>query len=251
MHIYKAVFFTAMGIAVIIFGVYLWSWKQPENAAAYGNLTSEEAAGIIKKGRSDNKLAIIDSNLNSVQAFDSAWNKLNPDLVLVEGSLGFFLPGVMDPVKKFGIEGRARELALKRNLMLYSYRLDDKTITSELMKKYSKEQVALTMLLDSYYSGMAADKNISPENIIRECIHKSRCGGFDAGFKSAREIDIIWVRDFGNSADWRYAERLTGYAGTIAAEIKLMKKKHLQLLIASFLSSGKKVLAVDNLGIFN
>lgn len=251
MRIYKAVFITAMGIAVIIFGVYVWCWKQPDSAKRGENLATDEAVRIVQKGIAENRIKIISSNSISVSAFDSIWNNINPEVVLVEGRLGFFLPGLMDPVKKFGIEGRARELALEKKLMLFSYRLDDDKIASSLMQKYTQEQVAFTMVLHSYYSGIKSGVNISPENAVRECINKSRCSGIDAKFRSAREIDIIWARDFGNSKDWRYAEGLTGYAGEIALEIKTLKKKHIENLVASHLAAGKRVLIVDNEGIMD
>lgn len=249
MQIFKAVFIPAIGAVIIILGVYFWSWKQPESIIPPEIQSGENPGRKIEIALSENRLAIINSDREQSSEVDNAWGRIKPEVVLVEGKLGFFLPGLMNPVEKFGTEGRARELALENNLPLYSHNLPDNRLSEILLKKFSHAQIELTMVLCSYYTGVKEKKNVSPDNLIRECISSSRCAGIDGGFRSAREIDIAWSRDFGNVKNWRIQGELPGYAGEIASEIKMHKRKHFENLILHFLEQGKKVIAVAERGL--
>jgi hypothetical protein len=250
-QIFKAIGLPVIGISIIIFTVYIWAWRQPkcvtevEDADTVGNLQTD--FNLIN---SNSKLVFFDvsGSINSgdysIKQLEEKWQGGQPDLLLVDGKTGFFLPGLMDPVKKFGLTGKALELALKNKVAVYSYNLPDEKIVEELLKKYPPRQIALSFVLSSYFRNSKCSKNISRENVLRDCIYNNRYTVQSTALNSAKDIDRIWERDFPNSKSWRDSNYLPGYTGAIEMEISKIKQRHYYNLISHFLKQNRKIFVV-------
>lgn len=253
MQIFKAVFMPAIGISIILFAVYVWAWKQPKcfTEVEETDIASDSRAELDLTG-ANNKLVFFESsgNINpehyNVKQLEDKWETEKPDLLLVEGKTGFFLPGLMDPVKKFGLTGKAQELALKNKIDIYSYNLPGEKIVEKLLPKYSPQQIALSFVLSSYFRSLKCSKNISRENVLRDCIYNNRYAALNTNIYSARDIDRMWQRDFPNSKSWRDSNYLPGYTGEIEMEVSRIKQRHYYNLINYFLKQNKKMFVVGN-----
>lgn len=245
MKIFKAVFLPALGISIVILTVHLWSWKQPdcllnvEETGETGDVSGKSNLTIINTG-------LIKPDDDAITGLNKKWNELNPDILLIKRKVGFYLPGIMDPVKKFGLAGIARELAHKNNATVYTYSLPDEKIIEKLTGKYSHEQIELTMILSAYYENLREATNSSRECVIRECINNSRCTGLKSKIRAVRDIDLAWQNDFGNRHNWRDTNELPGYAGEIEKEINEIKKKHYINIINHFIRQNKKVFVIGS-----
>lgn len=249
MQIFKVIFLSAIGILILIIGIYLLAWKP---AKCYTDVEDTILAEGYSGAEEKDNLIILCSNNpaapndNDIKQLEEKWNKLKPEVVLIEGKEGFLIPGIMDPVEKFGISGKAHELALKNNVEIFSYSLPDDKIVQKLRSKYSSEQIALAVVLNSYIHGSDCAKSISRDNILRACIYNQRRLNLDSKINSVQDIDRIWERDFPGAKNWRTAGQLSGYAGEIADELEKIKHKHYLNLINHFLKQNKKIFVVGN-----
>lgn len=251
MQIFKAVFLPAIGISILLFAVYIWAWKQPK---CYTGVEESGSDTGLELGlaNGNNKLVFFEApdNLSSehyrVKQLEDKWETEKPDLLLVEGKTGFFLPGLMDPVKKFGLTGKAQELALKNKIDVYSYNLPNEKIVEKLLPKYSPQQIALSFVLSSYFRSLKCSKNISRENVLRDCLYDNRYTVLNTNIYSAQDVDRMWQRDFPNSKSWRDSNYLPGYTGEIEMEVGRIKQRHYYNLINHFLKQNRKVFVVGN-----
>ena len=257
MQIFKVIFLSVIGMFIIVVTAYLVSWKRPEyflnveentNPNNFVN-TSIQSDPYYRER--DNLIVFNSADTRNpedlpVKQLEEKWNSLKPDIVLIEGTLGFFIPGLMNPVKKFGISGMAYQLAAENNIKVYTYALPVEKIIEKLLKKFPPEQIAVSLALHSYNENAKYVKSNSNDEFIREYISKLRYSDIYVNVKSARDIDRIWERDFSKMKSWRSMETLPGYIGDIAREINTIKKKHLLCLIDHFTGLNKKVLVVNN-----
>jgi hypothetical protein len=256
-QIFKVIFLSAIGIFIIILAVYYLAWKRPgyflevKEAGETGNFVTIANQNHPYVHEQDNLIVFNGADIRNpndlqIKQLVEKWESLKPDIVLIEGTLGFFLPGIMNPVKKFGIAGLAYELAERNNAKIYSFDLPVEKIVDKLLKKYSSEQVALSLALHSYIENRKNEKSYSNDEFLREYLSKLRFLDLNASVKSVRDIDKIWERDFTKLKNWRAIDSFPGYIGEITIEINLIKNKHLACLINHFTGLNKKVMVINN-----
>ncbi|RYD94954.1 MAG: hypothetical protein EOP50_08745, partial [Sphingobacteriales bacterium] len=71
------------------------------------------------------------------------WKELKPTVALVEGRLGFLLPGVMDPVKTLGEGGAVVALAKDDDIPFYNWDLSKEELAGGLRQRFTPQQIAL------------------------------------------------------------------------------------------------------------
>jgi hypothetical protein len=239
-QIFKAVILPALGILIVILIVHFWRWKQPPCV-----LNIEEVPGEVLP-QSPGVVVVDSKQTDAVNQISDTWKTFKPEVLLVKGKVGFYLPGVMDPVKKFGPAGKARELAAAGNIPVYSYNLPDEEIFEEVSKKYSRNDIEFSMLLSSYYDNIKESPGGTRKSVIRECINNSRCAGFNSTIRTPKDIDDIWVKNFKTKNNWRDTNGLPGIAGEIEKEIASIKRKHIYNVVVHFIKQNKKVFVVDS-----
>ncbi len=257
MQIFKVIFLSVIGISIVILAVFWASWKRPEyflnvnESAGWDNFINVSNQNNSYFRELDNLVIFNCTDTRNpddtpVKQLEEKWSSLKPDIVLIEGTLGFFLPGLMNPVKKFGISGLAYQLASENNIKVYKYSLPVGKIIEKLLKKFPPEQIAVTLALHSYNENSKYGKSLSNDEFIREYFSKLRYTELNVALKSARDIDRIWERDFSQLKSWRTMGVLPGYIGEIAREVNSIRNKHLLCLIDHFTGQNKKVLVVNH-----
>lgn len=259
MQIFKVIFLSVIGISIIILVVYSLAWKKPQYFLNVEEQTGLSSFAPISNSNQNKPYIHEQENLivfcgsdtrnpedQQIKQLEEKWESLNPDVVLIEGSIGFFLPGIMNPVRKFGVAGMAYELAQQNNTSIYSFNLPAEKIVDKLLNKYPHEQIAVALAIQSYYENAGSRKLNSNDEFMREYLSSLRCSNLNVTIKSAKDIDRIWERDFSKHRNWRILEELPGYVGEIAMEINSIKNKHLLCLIDHFTRQNKKVLVINN-----
>ena len=126
------IFMVSLAVLVTLMGiVYLVAWKSPpyykvsqkydpkDSIIHFKDYSTEHARPFII---SSDKYVIFgaehtrDCNHKEIKMIENSWNRLKPTIALVEGRLGFLLPGFMDPVENLGEGGKVKALAHKRGI---------------------------------------------------------------------------------------------------------------------------------------
>lgn len=237
MQIFKVIFLSAMGIALILFIIRLWAWEKPES------IPVDYSADVNNRPQLNNNVVIYDTGGN-IEGLIAKWELLNPDILLVERDKGFLLPGLMDPLKKFGIAGKAEEIALKKKVKIFTFSLSDEKIAECLVKKYSPEQISFSIILNSYFEYLSGNNSLMRDNLLKDRINEYRNKGMNGNICSIETIDKIWKRDFPEARNWRDTNHLPGYAGEIENEINNIKEKYYNSVINYFTDRNKKIFVI-------
>jgi hypothetical protein len=175
------------------------------------------------------------------------WRALNPTVALVEGRLGFLLPGLMDPVKRLGEGGFVNALARKAGIRVYNWDLPKETLARELQTRFSAEQIALSQILNPYFSQLRFGKPASPDAFIEEYLHRAGNVGLEAGFKSAADVDRAWRKYFPTGKDWRDVSdehALPGFLEELQALTNDLRNRQLVSAIEELRAKGERVFVV-------
>lgn len=188
-----------------------------------------------------------DSKDNQLKLMDSLFHAFKPTVVLVEGRLGFFIPYIMDPVKKFGEMGKVAELADKENLSIFSWETPKSELIEELNKNFKSEQIAIKEILTPYFSNLRFGKPKSPENFVLQYIDRAQWFGLQDKISSIRDIDSIWEKDFKNEKDWRDTSDqfgLPGYLSEIGDYANYVRNQNLVCSIKTLVDQNERVFVV-------
>lgn len=118
-------------------------------------------------------------------------------------------------------------------------------LTERLLKKFTTEQVALSLLLESYYENRKHFNAYISERKLNEFIHSTNFVQFAGKIKSITDVDNIWKQNFTNRPGWREnIEMPEGFIKEIKIEKENIKNRHLNCLIKHFNSENKKVFAL-------
>jgi hypothetical protein len=186
-----------------------------------------------------------DPQMNDIRA---KWDDFKPTVALVEGRLGFLLPGIMDPVEEHGEFGAVYELARADGVTTYTWEIPLEKDMEYNLKKFTPEQVSLFYILRPYFSNLRHGKPENPGGYIQEYIEKR--GGnplLGGAVRSVEDIDRIWKRDFAGLPDWREtsdAYGLPGYLKDIAAESNLSRNKYLSCAVIDLVKKGERVFII-------
>lgn len=186
---------------------------------------------------------------------ESRWESFKPDICLVEGRLGFLVPGLMDPVEEYGETGFAYKLSRRDGVEAFTWEQPlDNEITA-VLKKFKPEQAAMFYILRPYFSNIRFGKPGNPDEYIKEYIEKrTKHPALQNTIKSAGDIDVIWQRDFLGKykdgepiKDWRETTDEYGlplWLGEISAESNFVRNEYLSCLIITLVKQGKRVFVV-------
>ena len=173
------------------------------------------------------------------------WVEFQPGVALIEGRLGFLLPGVMDPVSTYGESGQVAALAKEAGAELYSWELSKEDEIRRLRKKHSAEEVAMFIILRPYFSQVTNKRPLDVDQKIRSLIEdRGRREGIEGIITSVDDIDRIWERDFPDEANWRdysFGPSLPGYMGDLFEEANNIRDHHLLAIVDDLTANGQRV----------
>jgi hypothetical protein len=196
-----------------------------------------------------------DKNDPQISDIEKRWESFKPTVCLVEGRLGFLIPGLMDPVQKYGEGGLVYKLSRRDGVEAYTWEqpLDDE-ITA-VLKKFKPEQTAMFYILRPYFSNIRFSKPENPDEYVKGFIEKrTQHPELQNTIKSVGDIDAIWNREFrGNDKigepikDWRETSDEYGlplWLGDISAESNFVRNEYLACLIITLVKQGKRVFVI-------
>lgn len=172
------------------------------------------------------------------------WNSLKPTVALVESRLGFLIPYFMDPVKNLGEGGLVKKLANKAGIPIYTWDLRKEELAIALQDSFSKEQIALSQILNPYFSNLRFGKPASPENFIQPFLERAAYLGQEAGFRNAADVDLAWKKYFPQGPDWREVsdeKELPGYLSAVMARSNDLRNLHLVRVVKELRSKKERV----------
>ncbi|UQA59183.1 hypothetical protein [Polyangium aurulentum] len=251
-----------LAAALAIF--WFWAWRSPPYHldvpaaeatsrivpfARYGEIENHarpyvvDAGSIVVFGATHTR----DPADPQLATLESAFEKLAPTVVLVEGRLGFLLPGIMDPVVHHGEGGKANALARAAGARVYNWDLPKDVLARRLVEKFTQEQVSLYVVLLPYFSKLRFGKPASPDDFVAEFLHRAAIPELGGAIRSVADIDRVWQRDFPGKPDWRDTSDeygLPGYLGAMMAASNDARNEHLVRLLLHLRGQGERVLAV-------
>lgn len=185
-----------------------------------------------------------DPNSHEIELIEKEWKKLNPTVALIEGRLGFLLPGLMNPVKYLGEGGKVKFLSEKDKIPLYNWDLPKETLAMQLLEYFNAEQIALAQILSPYFSQMRFSKPDSPEKFIEQYLKRAVFVGQENNIKEVDDIDRLWKKYFPVGEDWRAVDDqygLPGYLEDMAGYSNDLRNKQLVSAIKELTGKGEKV----------
>lgn len=253
-----------LAIASAFVILWFWAWRSPpfyldvppaEAAsrivpfARYGEMADHPRPYVVEAGEVVvfGAQHTVDPAEPELAALEAAFVRLRPTVVLVEGRLGFLLPGLMDPVKKHGEGGKANALARAAGARVYSWDLPKDELARRLVGKFTPEQVALFVVLTPYFSKIRFGKPASPDDFVSGFLHRATIAELAGTLGSVADIDRIWKRDFAGGPDWRDTSDeygLPGYLGALMGTSNDLRNEHLVRLLLHLRGRGERVFAV-------
>lgn len=184
-----------------------------------------------------------------IDSIDRIWKEFQPDVLLIEGRLGFLFSWVQDPVKNYGESGKAVSLAKGDDVEVYTWEPHKQDEINLMLRNYSPEKVAFFYSLRPYLSNYRFGKPANPDEKMESYI-KSRTDqdGIRGKIKSVTQIDSMWTADFPAEKDWRDSSDQygwpKGYLSEMAAYSNEIRNLHQCSVILELVEKGNKVLVV-------
>lgn len=175
---------------------------------------------------------------------EEKWNMFKPTVALVEGRLGFLIPGLMDPIKNYLEMGKVKQLSKRHKIPIYNWDISREILLKEKLKKgFSPEQVALKAILGNYFSNLRFGKPDNPEKYVKRHFNNANIPELEGVITSIEQIDSIWLRDFPNDKDWRETSDewgLPGYLREMGDLSNLIRNEHLTCVINDLIAKGER-----------
>jgi len=176
------------------------------------------------------------------------WAEFEPTLALVEGRLGFLLPGVMDPVAQYGESGAVAALARRSGVPHYTWEPETSAEIAGVVEAVGPDIASAYFitrpLLGQRRFGPHEDADSMAEALIAE---RGRWPGLDGRIATIEDLDRIWTGAVQADQDWREVDDQWGWPGRIAeaaAAAGHVRDDHLLRLILDAVSRGERVFAV-------
>ncbi|MEM7106470.1 MAG: hypothetical protein AAF502_25315 [Bacteroidota bacterium] len=258
--------------SILIFIIWGWFsiWRSPAQFTDYEScgfdsliLSMDEYWKIIDQHPRPYIISIDNENAGSLFFFGSThttdpkhpeikmirdtWDNFQPTLALVEGRLGFLMPGFMHPIKTYGEMGAVNKLAKRSGVKTLSWEMPIENEITQVLDKFSAEQVSLFYILRPYFSNFRHGKPEDPDQFIQQFLSRGSVTGLDGIIGSVEDIDKVWQRDFASLPDWRDTSDeygLPGYLQEVSYESNMVRNKHLACLITHFVNLGERVFAI-------
>lgn len=247
-------------IAVTVGIIFLVAWKSPkyytlqQHHQPYPYLPFKAYNGehprpyIIEK----NNVLVFgaahtrDPKDKEIGLIEEKWKAFKPTVALVEGRLGFLLPGVMDPVENLGEGGKVKALAHRDDVPLYNWDLSKEALARQMRAKFSAEQIAIAQILNPYFSQMRFGKPASPETFVDEYLKRAAYVGLQDSIKTVQDVDRIWQKYFPGK-DWRDVTDeygLPGYLGEMMTTGNDLRNQQLVAAIKELTARGERVFVI-------
>lgn len=184
-----------------------------------------------------------DSQLLLVQHY---WNELKPTVALVEGRLGFLLPGFMDPVKTLGEGGAVAALARKDGIPLYNWDLPKDVLAKGLGDRFSPQQIALAQVLTPWFGQQRFGRPADEAAFLAPYFKRAASVGLADSLRSVADVDRLWQRFFPGT-DWRGVSdetRLPGYLYDMMCVTNDLRNRQLVATIKELTARGERVFAI-------
>lgn len=181
-----------------------------------------------------------------IDNIEKAWEKFHPDVLLVEGRLGFLFSGLQDPVKVHGEGGKAVSLARRDDVEIFTWEPQKQDEVEMMLKRFPPKQIAMFYSLRPYLSNFRFGKPEDPEAQLQSYIDsRTDYNGIRGEISSVSEIDSIWAADFPQEKDWRDSTDEygwpDGYLADMAAYSNELRNIHMVNAILEMVEKGKKV----------
>jgi len=226
------------------------------NMKEYENIISTHRRPYIYSITSKNgaTVSIVGVNHKSNPAlpqFDSIrtqWKKLNPDIALVEGRVGFFFSWFQDPIEEYGESGLTSYLAKKEKKELYTWEPSRQDEINLLVQKYTPEQLIMLYCLRPYFSMLRGGEISNPEEKMNELIkERTDYEHLKNVFSSYEDLDSEWKKYY-PTMDWRNYKNKSGYMPEgIMYELwnssNMARDEHLVQIILESIQNNKNVFA--------
>ena len=181
-----------------------------------------------------------------IRLLKDRWDRLQPTVALVEGRLGFLLPMFMNPVENLGEGGKVKELAERDDVPLFNWDLSKEELAKRMQEKFSSEQIALSQILNPYFSNMRFGKPANPENFVEPYLKRAANVGLQNQIKTVADVDRTWKKYF-PSLDWRNVSDeygLPGYLGEMMAVSNNLRNQQLIEAIKELTAKGERVFVI-------
>lgn len=223
-----------LGITAVLLGAVYWiAWKSPKyftvravlpkldsiTPFAHYPIIANHPRPYVIEGKN---FVIIgashtrDPQDPQIKLIEEKWHALRPTIALVEGRLGFLLPGMMDPVKNLGEGGKVNELAKDAGVPVYNWDLSKEVLALQLQQVFPAEQVALAQVLNPYFGQLRFGKPASPESYIQGYLSRAAFVKQEHNFKTTTDVDRVWKKYFPAGKDWRETSDETALPGFLA-----------------------------------
>jgi hypothetical protein len=182
-----------------------------------------------------------------IDQIEERWKALKPTVALVEGRLGFLLPGIMNPVKELGEGGKVQQLAKADGVPLYNWDYSKDVLATQLQTTFNAEQVALAQILNPYFSNLRFGRPASPENFVREYLGRARFVGQQEHFKTVADVDRSWKKHFPESKDWRETSdetALPGYLNDMMVRTNDLRNRRLVMIVKELVVRQERVFLI-------
>lgn len=190
---------------------------------------------------------IKDSRDPQIDTINRIWHDFKPDVVLVEGRLGFIFRGIQDPVKVHGEGGKVISLAKRDSVKYYTWEPQKQDEVNMMLKRFTPEKVALFYSLRPYLSNFRFGKPANPDKKLQTYINsRTDYNGIRGEITTVAQVDSIWAADFPQEKDWRDSTDEygwpKGYLSEMAAYSNELRNIHMCSAILELAEQGKKVL---------
>lgn len=255
---------TILVLIIICSFIYLIAWKSPGYYTLSGSPSTDSIFpfknynDIIDHPRpfiisSTGKFTVFgashtrDPRHAELPLIEQEWEKLRPTVALVEGRLGFLIPGIMDPVKNLGEGGKVKALAQKDDIPLYNWDLPKEILAKQLLQKFNAEQIALAQILNPYFGQLRFGKPSSPEDFIQTYFKRAKYVGQENNIRTTTDIDRLWKKYFSAGPDWRTVSDENGLPGYLEDMIQFtndLRNRQLVSAIKELTAKGEKIFVI-------
>lgn len=178
------------------------------------------------------------------------WGEFKPTVALCESRLGILFPGLMNPVQTFSEPGAVHALARRAGIPTYTWEPSIEGRMEYLLAlPYSKEQVALRVILGPYFSNRRHGKPDNPEGMVAEAVKKrGNWPGIEGVFADVAAVDAAWQKYFPDGPDWREVSDQYGLPGFLAElDDNPARDEHFVRVVIDLVQRGERVFAVAGL----
>ena len=265
----KLLLYTVAGLGAALGALWLIAWRSPPfydppkvrlpvailTMAQYDSVSHCHPRPYVVRAASASGAAVLFGASHTRDPADAQlgllkqeWRTFRPTVALVEGRLGFLMPGVSDPVKAFGEMGAVASLAKDDDVRLYSWEPRREVEIARMLESFPAERVALFYVLRPYFSQFRFGRPDDPGGFVEEYRRKRTAyPGLEGTLPSVAAIDTLWARDFAGLPGWRETSDeygLPGYLAELSARSNALRDEHLAGIIVDLARRGERVFAI-------